>query len=63
MTVVGAIMLAAGIVVLLLMFTGMFLLTPSGSVAVHAEGSDGQGSNLSPTTAPALPAKIPAKAV
>ena len=57
MTVVGGVMLGVGIIVLVLVFAGMFLLTPRGTVEVHAEGSDGQGSNLSPTTAPAMASK------
>lgn len=57
MTTVGAIMLVAGLAVMILMFAGMFLLTPRGTVEVHAEGSEDQGSNLSPTSAPALAAK------
>lgn len=56
MSAVDVVVALAGLFVLALMMAGMFLLTPSGTVSVHAEGSDGQGSNLSPTTAPGVPA-------
>ena len=52
MTTVGAIVLVAGIIVMLMVIAGMFLLTPQGTVTVGAEGSDGQGSELSPVTSP-----------
>jgi hypothetical protein len=39
----------AGVVVTVLVIAGMILITPRGQVDVHAEGTDPQGSNLSPT--------------
>lgn len=45
-----------------LVVAGMILLTPRGKIAVHAEGDDAEGSNLSPTRAPDDPAPVPARA-
>ena len=56
MSTIDALVAAAGLLVMVLMIVGMFLLTPRGTVAVHAEGSDGQGSNLSPATKDPQPA-------
>jgi hypothetical protein len=39
----------AGAAVTVLVVIGMILITPRGQVEVHAEGTDPQGSNLSPT--------------
>jgi len=52
MSAVDLLLLIAGIIVMLLVMGGMFLLTPRGTVAVRAEGSDGQGSDLSAANAP-----------
>lgn len=60
MSAIGVVVLVAGITVTVLTMAGMLLLTERGTVAVHAEGSDGQGSNLSPTTAPAAPTEVAA---
>lgn len=49
MSAVDLLLLLAGIAIMLLVMGGMFLLTPRGTVAVSADGSDGQGANLSPT--------------
>ncbi len=51
------VVLVAGIVVMILMCSGMFLLTPRGTVPVHAEGDDGQGSNLSPVASEPIAAE------
>jgi hypothetical protein len=45
----------AGVGVTALVGAGMILITPRGVVDVHAEGTDPQGSNLSPTRSPDRP--------
>jgi len=42
----------AGVVVTALVIAGIILVTPRGAVQVHVEGTDPQGSNLSPAPAP-----------
>ena len=49
----------AGCVVTVLVVAGMILLTPRGAVEVHAEGTDPDGSNLSPKATPDEP--LPAR--
>jgi hypothetical protein len=49
MTGLDLLLALAGLGVTLLVVAGMVLITPSGAVRVHAEGSDAEGSNLSPT--------------
>jgi hypothetical protein len=51
---VDVLLAVAGTLVTLLTLAGMVLLVPRGVVEVHAEGTDGHGSNLSP-----LPARRP----
>ena len=51
----------AGFSVTVLVIAGMILLTPVGAVEVHAEGTDAQGSNLSPTPTPDQPAPAAAR--
>jgi hypothetical protein len=52
MTGLEVLLALAGAGVTLFVVAGMILLTPRGEVQVHAEGTDPQGSNLSPTRAP-----------
>ena len=50
MSGVDVLLAVAGILVTLLTLAGMVLLTPRGVVEVHTEGTDSQGSNLSPVS-------------
>ena len=51
MTGVDVLLAVAGLAVTLLVVAGMILITPPGAEKVHVEGSDADGSNLSPTHA------------
>lgn len=51
MTGLDLLLALAGLGVTALVVAGMILITPRGEVDVHAEGTDPQGSNLSPTRA------------
>jgi len=62
MTGLEVLLALAGSGVTLLVVAGMILLTPRGQVEVHAEGTDPQGSNLSPTQAPDQPPRVPTSA-
>ena len=53
MTSLDVLLALAGFLVTVLVIAGMILITPRGQVPVHAEGTDAEGSNLSPTPAPA----------
>ena len=55
MTGLEVLVAVVGVVVTVLVIAGMILLTPRGQVEVHAEGSDPQGSNLSPARPAAQP--------
>jgi len=48
----------AGAVAMVLVVAGMILLTPRGEVSVHREGTDAEGSNLSPTVTPTQPDRV-----
>ena len=53
-----------GLAMTAMVIVAMILLTPSGGVAVHAEGTDADGSNLSPVPgpeAPPAPERAPAR--
>ncbi len=51
MTGLDLLLALAGLAVTLLVVAGMILITPQGATEVHAEGTDPEGSNLSPTPA------------
>ena len=48
MSGIDVLLAVAGTLVTVLTLAGMVLLTPRGAVEVHTEGTDPQGSNLSP---------------
>ena len=48
MSGVDVLLAVAGILVTVLTLAGMVLLTPRGVVEVHTEGTDSEGSSLSP---------------
>ncbi len=48
MSTLDVLLAIAGLGVSVLVVAGMILITPRGEVEVHAEGTDGQGSELSP---------------
>ena len=48
MSALEIVLAAAGLCTTAMVILAMILLTPSGGVAVHAEGTDADGSNLSP---------------
>jgi hypothetical protein len=50
MTGLDVLLALAGIGVTVMVIVGMVLITPRGTVEVHAEGADPQGSNRSSTT-------------
>ena len=54
MSGVDVLLAVAGSIVTLLTLAGMVLLTPRGVVEIHTEGTDSQGSNLSPVADQAL---------
>jgi hypothetical protein len=51
MTGLDVLLALAGFFVTVLVIAGMILITPRGQVPVHTEGTDAQGSNLSPKPA------------
>jgi hypothetical protein len=51
----------AGVVVTALVVAGMFLITPAGVVEVHSEGTDPDGSNLSPAHQPEPSLRMPTR--
>ncbi len=51
MTGLDLLLAVAGCGVTVLVVVGMILITPRGQVEVHVEGSDPQGSTLSPRSA------------
>ena len=57
MSGVDVLLAVAGTLVTVLTLAGMVLLTPRGVVEVHTEGTDSQGSNLSP-----VPDRVPERA-
>lgn len=59
MTGLELLLALAGLAVTVLVIAGMILVTPRGAVDVHAEGTDPQGSNLSPTRATDRPLEVP----
>ena len=48
MSALEIVLAAVGLCTTAMVIVAMILLTPSGGVAVHAEGTDADGSNLSP---------------
>ena len=52
MNALEIVLAVAGLGVTAMVIAAMILLTPAGQVDVHTAGTDAQGSNLSPTSAP-----------
>lgn len=59
MTSLDVLLGVAGIVVTIMVVAGMVLITPRGVTAVHAEGADPHGSNLSAAREPNRPERVP----
>ena len=55
MTGLELLLAVAGLLVTVLVVAGMILITPHGTVSVHAEAADSHSSNLSRAEAPDLP--------
>lgn len=60
MSGIDVLLALVGGLVTALTLAGMVLLTPRGTVEVHTEGTDPQGSNLSPVPEERAPARAPA---
>jgi hypothetical protein len=58
MTGLELLLAVAGLLVTVLVVAGMILITPHGTVSVHAEAADSHSSKLSRTEAPDLPPPV-----